>query len=76
MLLLLKLYLGMEDPVSAAIYEKTNHQMEKWSKILYFWIAKIIPLVTILPKSIGSLYLYATTDLNGNDTLELPLPAL
>lgn len=59
-----------------AIYEKTNQKFGKWSEILYFLIVKMIPLAFILPKFVISLYLYATTDLNGNDALELPIPTL
>lgn len=75
-LFLLKFYLGLNNPVAVKIYEKTNHQIEKWSEILCVWFAKILPPAFILPKCVAGLYLYTTADLNENDVLELPLPMM
>ena len=65
--------LGLKNPSSKVLYEKTNRSVEKWSKIIFFVMVKITPIAWLLPKVIISLFLYFTTDL-GNDALELPSP--
>lgn len=54
------------------IYDKTNRQIEKWSKIVYLAVSKFTPICMILPQCI-SFVLYLTTDL-GTDAFDLSLP--
>lgn len=58
---------------SVAIYEQAAHQIEKWSKIGYFIIAKVTPVCCILPKAMANYFVYFSTTV-GNDAFELPLP--
>ena len=60
------------EPESKAMYSEIDHQIEKWSQIVYIVIAKITPVCFISPIFIYSLVIYFTTDL-GNDAFELPL---
>lgn len=62
-----------ESQTSNAIYDKTNRQLEKWSKIIYLAVAEITPMCLVLPQCIVSLIDYSTTD-SGNDAFELQLP--
>lgn len=55
------------------MYNETDRQIEKWSKIVYIVIAQTTPACFILPIFVYSLIEYFTTDL-GTDAFELPLP--
>lgn len=55
------------------MYDETIRQVEKWSEIIYHLIAQVTPLIWILPKFIGCIFIYLTTE-SENDALELPLP--
>lgn len=65
--------LGLEYPISKAIYEETNRQVEKWNEIINFIMAKMTPIVLVWPSFILSFFRYFTTDL-GNGAFELMLP--
>lgn len=49
--------------------------MEKWSKIIYFGIAKVLPICIVLPKMVISFALYFASDDSENDVFILPFPA-
>lgn len=67
--------LGLKNLSSITFYDKINPRVEKWSKIIYFVIAKVTFAVIFLPKILISLYNYFVMNLDGNaDSLELPLP--
>lgn len=51
-----------------------NHQIEKLTKIIYFIVAKVGPVIFVWPKGYDSLYAYATTASNREDTLKLAYP--
>lgn len=63
----------IESQASKAIYDETNRQADKWSKIICLAVAKITPICMVLPQCIISLLVYSTTDL-GYDAFELVLP--
>lgn len=65
--------LGLENSASEAIYIKTNQFVENLSDIVYTAVVQISPLIWVMPKCLGSLLFYFTTDL-GNDAFESPLP--
>ena len=67
------LFLGTKCPVSKVFYSRANKQMEIWSKIVYFFNAKCVPILYMLPRPILSFFIYFTTDL-GNDAFELTFP--
>lgn len=66
-------FVGSKYPASKALFDKTNQQIEKWSKILFLISNKIFVPFLLLLFSIGSLIVYATTDLD-RDFFVLPLP--
>lgn len=68
-----RLKLGLGDPTSKTICEKTNKLVEKWCKIGFFVLKYVISSCFIFPKAIISFLIYFTTDL-GNDSFDLPLP--
>lgn len=65
--------LGSKYPASNDHFEKSIKQTEKWSRIIFLVIAKIAVQFIILPTSVGSFIVYATTD-SGGDSFILPLP--
>lgn len=60
-----------KNPTSKANLDKTNRQVEKWSEIAYFVLAKITPVCLILPRVIISYATYFATNA-GNEAFELP----
>lgn len=60
--------------VSKAAYIKTNQKIEKFTKFIYFFAAQVLPAIFVWPKGWSSLYNYAHSDSNGNDTLKLAYP--
>lgn len=66
------MYLGLKCVASRALYEKSNHLMEKLSRIVYF-IAVGGVLGVVIPKAIVCFFKYYTTNL-GRDAFDLPLP--
>lgn len=65
--------LELEHPESIAKYEKTNRNVEKYSKIIAIFCKNVIgPLITF-PIVVHSLFVYFTTD-SGMAAFELPLP--
>lgn len=65
--------LGIKHSASMMIYIDAIDQMDTWSKIVYFFIAKIALNCFIWPKPILLFFLYFTTDV-GTDAFELPIP--
>lgn len=66
----LNTFLGSE---SKAIYTESIEQLEKWSELIYFVVAKLSPVFWVAPKFLMSLFVYMTTNFD-NNALELPLP--
>lgn len=62
---------GMEHEASKHFYDEALEQGEKWSKIITFLAKKVIPLGTVLSRTIPSFVFYFVTDL-GNEALVLP----
>lgn len=58
---------------SKAIYVESIEQLEKWSKLIYFVVAKLSPIFWVAPKFLMSLFVYIRTDFD-NNALVLPLP--
>ena len=56
------------------MYKKTNQLVEKWCKIAYLIIVKMVGPSCVLPKAMVCFFMYFTTDL-GSDAFELPIPA-
>ena len=56
-----------------AIYEIVNQRIEEFSKIVYFGMIKMSPIGFVVPKFLGYMFIYFTTDL-GKEALKLPLP--
>ena len=67
------LFLGMKNPKSKIIYEKTNQLAEKLSTAVFFVIVKVSVPCIVFPKCIISYIVYFTTDL-GADAFDSPLP--
>lgn len=67
----LRHYLGLDNPKSKQIYEKWNDLIEKLSKYIYLAMMYIVWPCVILPKAIGSYFIYLTMD-SGSDAFELP----
>lgn len=65
--------LGLKHEESRAMYEKTNHLMEKISKIVYFIIMNSSILGFVIPIAIISYLKYYTTNL-GEDAFDLSIP--
>lgn len=63
----------MKYRVPRGIYEKSNQQVEKWSKIIHFAMAKMMVLCSVLPKFIVSLIDYFATDAR-DQAFVLPMP--
>lgn len=64
--------LGMKHEALELLYIKTNKQIEFWSKIIYWVVAKLSPLAFTLPKFLFSIY---STRNSGNvEVFELPFP--
>lgn len=66
-----KHFLGLINPVSMAIYAKSNKQIEEYGNALSIFMRKVSIPCFIMPKFIISLVTYFTTDL-GNDAFQLP----
>lgn len=62
---------GLVSPVSRAIYEKYNQQVEKYGDALVIFMRRVSIPCFICPKFIVSFATYFTTDL-GNDAFQLP----
>lgn len=58
---------------SKAIYVESIEQLEKWSKLIYFVVAKLSPIFWVAPKFLMNLFVYIRTDFD-NNALVLPLP--
>lgn len=65
--------LGLENPTSKAICRKTNHRVEKISKVCVFAMENVMVPCFIIPKTIRSFFIYFSTDL-GRDAFDLPIP--
>lgn len=66
------LSIGSKDaPNKIAIYENTNRMADKWSRFAFIVVAKVTPILYLLPNAIYSYFMYFTTDL-GNDAFSLP----
>lgn len=63
---------GQENPESKAIYEDTNQRNEKYSEIIYFVLVKVTPVCFVVPKCMGSLFMYFLNGLD-NEALKLPI---
>lgn len=66
-------FLGSKYADSKKIYDQTIQKMEKWSKIIYLGISRVLPICLMLPKFIISFSLYYTTDLDRGAFI-LPFP--
>lgn len=55
------------------VYQNAVCQSEKWSKIVYFLITRVVPISIIWPKVIISVCVYFVSD-SGNSPLMLPTP--
>lgn len=63
--------LGSKRLASKAMYDETNRQIEKWTKIIDVVVVKVTSRFAIIPQIVLCYFLYFTTDL-GNDAFELP----
>lgn len=63
--------IGLIKSSSSAMYEKPNHQVERWSEVLKLALLNITTHFMIWPIAIISYFTYFTTDL-GEDSFELP----
>lgn len=64
--------LGLDHPKSKAIYDKTNRNIEKFSRIIYLAAVKVTPFMGVLPKACANLIVYFATNMD-NKALELPV---
>lgn len=65
--------IGLENPPSKAICEKTNELVENLSKVVIFACKYGLGPCIVTPKVIVSFFMYFTTDA-GNDAFDLPIP--
>lgn len=56
------------------LYRNARGQMEKWSKIIYFIITKVVPISIIWPKVIVSFCIYYFASDSGDSALVMPTP--
>lgn len=69
------IFLGLTKQTVAMTYDETNRQVEKWSEIIYHVMAQATPMAWVLPKFVGCIFIYFTTESElKHDALELPLP--
>lgn len=66
-----KHFIGLVNPASMAIYEKSNQQIEEYGNALSIFMRKVSIPCLIMPKVVISFITYFTTDL-GNDAFQLP----
>lgn len=66
--------LGMKHQTLESSYIKTNQQIEFWSEIIYWVIAKMSPLAFTLPKSTFSVFIHLTRNSGNVEAFELPFP--
>lgn len=58
----------------APFYESASCQMEKWSKIVYFIITRVVPVSVIWAKVIVSFCVYYFSSDSGDSALVMPTP--
>lgn len=66
--------LGSKKPSLKAIYLKSSHKLEKWSKVIHFALTKLTVHLMIWPLVIVSFFNYFFADLK-KDAFELPFYA-
>lgn len=66
-------FVGLENPLSKAIYVEVNDKIEKWTSLLFWSFVKVSLPFVALPKILISFCSYFMTDA-GSDAFELPFP--
>lgn len=64
---------GVTDPIKQPIYENTNRSVEKWSRLIYFAVAKFTPTFPVILSICVISVIYFKRDLTDEDYV-LPFP--